>query len=480
MIIIIIYVINQHQEYETDINLNDRRIEFVENNMTLCEENCDLIYYNYTNEKVKCSCNAKINISPNYDFKFNKNEFFRSFIDINNLANINIIKCYKVVFNINNITNNYGFYLIGSIFIFHFVTFFIYWFISYKKLKKVLLDMILILDRVKSIEVQPMIEGEKNLMKLKLKVKTKTTKKIKRKKNNEINNINMNNINIENNLGNNNRIGNLNNIIQLTKNEHDESSKSSNILKNLKFTSNNINIKYIREFIEQKDFEINSLEYEEAFKLDKRNYFKYYISLIKFNHPLMFSFCAYNDYNSRIIKIFLFFFSFSSDLTINALFFSDDTMHIIYQDRGKYDFIFQIPKIIYSALISKLIDILIKNLALSQDRIVELKREKGENKLNKKYTKILSILKVKIISFFVITFIILSFFWYYISCFCGIYTNTQIHLIKDSFISLVTSFIYPFSIYLIIALFRISALKREYPSGRYLYKLSSFLENYAA
>ena len=242
--------------------------------MTLCEENCDLIYYNYSNEKVKCSCNAKINISPNYDFKFNKNEFFRSFIDINNLANINIIKCYKVVFNINNITNNYGFYLIGSIFIFHFVTFFIYWFISYKKLKKVLLDMILILDRVKSIEVQPMIEGEKNLMKLKLKVKTKTTKKIKRKKNNEINNI-----------------------IQLTKNEHDESSKSSNILKNLKFTSNNINIKYIREFIEQKDFEINSLEYEEAFKLDKRNYFKYYISLIKFNHPLMFSFCAYNDYN---------------------------------------------------------------------------------------------------------------------------------------------------------------------------------------
>ena len=114
--------------------------------------------------------------------------------------------------------------------------------------------MILILDRVKSIEVQPIIEGEKNLMKLKLKVKTKTTKKIKRKKNNEINNINMNNINIENNLGNNNRIGDLNNIIQLTKNEHDESSKSSNILKNLKFTSNNINIKYIREFLEQKDF----------------------------------------------------------------------------------------------------------------------------------------------------------------------------------------------------------------------------------
>ena len=33
-------------ESGTDISLKDRRIEFVENNMTLCEENCELIDYN--------------------------------------------------------------------------------------------------------------------------------------------------------------------------------------------------------------------------------------------------------------------------------------------------------------------------------------------------------------------------------------------------------------------------------------------------
>ena len=123
-------------------------------------------------------------------------------------------------------------------------------------------------------------------------------------------------------------------------------------------------------YSELKDFEINSLEYEEALKLDKRNYFQYYIYLLKNNHPLIFSFCTYNDYNSRIIKIFLFFFSFSSDSTINALFFNDDTMHEIYQDRGKFNLLFQIPQILYSTLISKLIDALIRNLALSQDNIV--------------------------------------------------------------------------------------------------------------
>ena len=36
---------------ETDITLKDWRNEFVDNNMTLCEENCDLIEYNYVKKK---------------------------------------------------------------------------------------------------------------------------------------------------------------------------------------------------------------------------------------------------------------------------------------------------------------------------------------------------------------------------------------------------------------------------------------------
>ena len=130
---------------------------------------------------------------------------------------------------------------------------------------------------------------------------------------------------------------------------------------------------YIKVLIEQKDFELNSLEYEEAIKLDHRNYFDYYISLIKNNHPIMCYFSPFNDYNSRIIKIFLFFFSFSLDFTINAFFFSDDNMHKIYEDKGKFNFVYQIPQILYSTLIGRFIDSLIKNLALSQDKIVDLK-----------------------------------------------------------------------------------------------------------
>ena len=116
----------------------------------------------------------------------------------------------------------------------------------------------------------------------------------------------------------------------------------------------------------------------------------------------MFSFSNNKDYNSRIIKIFLFFFSFASDMAINALFFNDDTMHKIYQDRGKFDLLFQIPQILYSTLISKFIDTLIKTL-----NIIEFKQQKRKNFIKEKYSKMLIVLRNKIIGFFICTFIIL-------------------------------------------------------------------------
>ena len=64
-------------ESGTDISLKDRRNEFVNNNMSLCEENCDLINYNKSTEKVKCSCDIKLSIPSDYDIKFKKMIFLK-------------------------------------------------------------------------------------------------------------------------------------------------------------------------------------------------------------------------------------------------------------------------------------------------------------------------------------------------------------------------------------------------------------------
>ena len=88
----------------------------------------------------------------------------------------------------------------------------------------------------------------------------------------------------------------------------------------------------------------NNMAYKEAIKFDKRGYIEYYFSLLRRKQILIFSFYTYNDNNSKMIKITIFFFSFALYFIVNALFYSDSTMHKIYEDKGKFNFIYQIPQ----------------------------------------------------------------------------------------------------------------------------------------
>jgi len=206
------------------------------------------------------------------------------------------------------------------------------------------------------------------------------------------------------------------------------------------------------------------LEYDKALLYDKRTCVQYYLSLLRINHLFVFSFyCQSRDYNSQIIKILLFFLFFSLHFTINALFFNDKTMHKIYLDEGDYDFIYQVPQIIYSSLISSIISLIIKFLALSEKNILDLKKENEDDKnnLDIKSKKLFGALKIKFILFFIFSFILLITILYYITCFCGVYTNTQVHLIKDTLVSFGLSLIYPFGIYIIPCIFRIPALNAK-------------------
>ena len=51
-------------------------------------------------------------------------------------------------------------------------------------------------------------------------------------------------------------------------------------------------------------------------------------------------------------------------------------MHKIYIDQGMFNFIYQIPKILFSTIISSSINIIIKLLSLIERNILEIKNEK--------------------------------------------------------------------------------------------------------
>ena len=231
-----------------------------------------------------------------------------------------------------------------------------------------------------------------------------------------------------------------------------------------------------RSIMEFNDEELNNLSYELALKYDQRKYCGYYISLLKTKHIILFSFCYNQDYNSKIVKINLFFICFIIDYTINALFFNDDTMHKIYEDEGAFNFIYQLPQIIYSSLISIVLNIPLKFLALSERDILDLKKNKEKNKLQERITKLNNKLNIKIFLYFALGFIFLLCFWYYLSMFGAVYKNTQYYLIKDTLISFGLSLVYPFGINLIPGIFRIPALSNIKNNKYYLYKFSKFLQ----
>ena len=240
--------------------------------------------------------------------------------------------------------------------------------------------------------------------------------------------------------------------------------------------SNKIKIKEIEQEIRNlNDEEMNSLGYEEAIKLDKRTYFQYYKSLIKKKQLIIFTFFSSNDYNLLTLKISLFIVSFALFLTINGFFFNDKSMHKIYQNKGSYNLLYQIPKIFYSSVVSSIVNILLKNLSLSEKSLLEIKQEKDLELSLKKAKKVENCIKIKFLIFFIISLLLMLFFWYFISCFCAIYKNTQIILFKDTIISFALSMIYPFATNIIPGLFRIPALRAEQKDKKCLYVYSQYI-----
>ena len=112
----------------TDISLADRKKEFVDNNLTVCEEDCDFVNYDYETGKAICSCKVKTNSTTKIgDIVFDKNKLYNSFTDFKNIANINVLKCYKLIFTLKEYKSNYANLILLSVIFLFIITLFIFY-----------------------------------------------------------------------------------------------------------------------------------------------------------------------------------------------------------------------------------------------------------------------------------------------------------------------------------------------------------------
>jgi len=425
----------------TDIILYDRRNEFNNLHMFLCENNCIYKGYDTTNKKSLCQCPSKNRIvfTQNTDI----NELIYKFNNTKNPTNFLVIKCYKSLFN-KEIIKNIANYIILLILFINIISAIL----VYAKGYDLLLEQISELLDIKISEHENENHSKKDL-KFDEQLKDNSTDVFSSTKKNKLSNP-------KNSISKSNIDTKIDSDISL----------NNNILNNTKKKEN--------EKINYFDYEINTIPYQEALENDQRTNFEYYISLIKIKQIFIFTFFYSNkDYNSYIIKICLFFLYFQLNFLINTTFFNDSTMHQIYEDGGSFNFIYNIPNIIYSSIISSFLYAFIRKLTLTSKNVLEIKHEKKKHNLNARVIIALKQIKKKFICFFAFNIIFLLIIWYYISCFCAVYKNTQVYLIKNTAISYSISLIYPFIISFIPCFFRIFAFKG---SGICLYRISQMIQ----
>ena len=459
-------------ENGTDVLLTDRINDIYNNENTQCQSNCQLSYYNAESKYLNCTCSAsEETASDNYEVKdkFTAKKIYESFYDVLKYSNYKIIKCFNIISDINVITKNIGSIIIIGYFVFYSVCCVCYIAIWITPLKKKLLNELKNNTPVK-LDINNYLNPpnkKKPTRKLVLRedIKSKTkAKKDRTKTKRHLNTRNKTNDKIQIFSHFISSKGNL----DISPSEKSGDLKIKEIFKyNKKETENEQNIKY-------SDFELNELKYSEAINLDKRTLLQTYWAVLRREHLIIFTFINCNDYNLLSIKLTRFIFLVATDMALNVIFFSDDSMHKLYLNYGKYDFVQQIPKITYSTIISQLIEVFLCFLSLTDKHIYRIKSFLIKGKM-KKIKKIIKCMKIKLIIFFSFTSVFFIAYWYVISVFCGVYRNTQMTFIKDSALSFSITLVYPFALYLLSSSLRICALRDSRKRFKCIYSLSDII-----
>ena len=139
-----------------------------------------------------------------------------------------------------------------------------------------------------------------------------------------------------------------------------------------------------------------------------------------------------------------------------------------------YNFLHQIPIIIYSTAVSQIIEVFLCYLSMTDKHFYQIKKLDKSIDLNK-IKAIWRCIKIKLGFFYLFTFIFLVIYWYIISAFCAVYENTQITFIKDSLLSIFIGLIYPLFLYLIPTILRLCAIRNTKMNLKCLYKLSDII-----
>ena len=502
-----------YNENNSDMILKDR-ISIIYQNYSVCDDNCDYEKFNLETLLITCKCSVKNKIET----ELKPLRFDYLLLGLITNSSLGVLKCYNLVFNFNKKFENFGFIIFTFLVICQIPIYIHYFVYSINSINIYILSEMKKYDYLTGI-YSPIKKwsikksSKKNSIKYKPfekgKEKANSSSKINIKYNQKwklirnVNELSIKKINIFNNSINSSKIKSFN-----RKRNYSKKRKSSQNLKRNIYLKEETNY-----YANKKDYYLiqlsanNSIDnnppqsqkyldnytFEEAIKFDKRNFSKiYYICLITKESTLNL-FLLNTPMELKSLRICIYIFSISCDLSLNTIFYFNDNISDKYYYNGNNIYLFTIINNVSISFISTFFSltsiIVLQLLTNSKNEVEDLFREEEKKmrednkyKVNIKKRKEILVkiyqinkkLKVKIFFFILIEFSIMLFFYYFVTAFCEVYKKTQVSWIIDSIISYLLSFPIQFLTSFIIAfLYKLSVENQI----KWLYNLSIFFYN---
>ena len=454
-----------------DIPLKDRLKLFFPN-ITLCDQGCFTKGVNLTTFKSICQC--ALNDLINNDFLGN-NVFLQQslgeFTDILTKTNIEVLKCYKDVFNKNIYKNNTGFIIVIVLITVKLVMIFIYYYKSRFIIKKYVMGLtdkfIIFLSTQKKnnnsiVNYSNRSNPPKKEEFIEIKEDKKLPKITKRKKKgkNQINKfIELNNRK------------NSNDIIDKS-DEFFEEKIEGTVINNIE-NDNNLNIN-IQDYIET---DLDEMDYDDAIRKDKRKFCQYFYSRIINDQIILSTFLNQEILKPLPVKIILLILNIDLYFIINGLFFNENYIsELLNQQKETFSSIINriLDRIVIITITGVIINYIIEFFFVEENKIRGVFKREKNNLIILKY-EIVQIIKntyKKYNIFIIISGIIMIFSLYYSFCFNNVYPSIKGEWIKSSIIIIVIMQILPIIICLMYTSIRFISFKCK---SERLFKLSSFL-----
>ena len=238
---------------------------------------------------------------------------------------------------------------------------------------------------------------------------------------------------------------------------------------------------------------LNNYTFEEAIKYDKRQICEVFYIFALSKQIIFHTFLYRSPIELFPLRLCLFVFIISSDLSLNALFYFNDNISKKYRySKNVFLFAFSdnITVIILSTFVGFILLTLLSKLSNTTNAIREVFiKEEEKIKKEKTYTvteerknvilneidQVLKKYKIKVIILIIIELILVIFFWYFVTAFCHVYKATQTSWLIDSCLSILSRMIIELLISLGLAKLYIISINAEIHC---LYKFVMFLYNF--